>query len=562
MRLPLTLPSLSLMTLLCVSAAAAQNPAQAEKSNPGWLGVIVEGRRGEASKIVEVDAGSPAAHAGLAVGDVVRAVDGAEAGDVDAFLSKIAKKQAGARVVLTIERGSAKRDLPVILGERPDVAAARKAAEKAAAAKAAAAKATAAKAAAEKAAAAKASAEKAAAQKIAAAKAAAEKVAAEKVAAEKARAAEAAAREKARASAARAAAAAEAARKASESSAKQQAEQAARQSGQAFLGVTLDQRSGDDVAIAQVTPKSAAQNARLQPRDVVLEIDGKRVRTTEDVASHIRSKKPGDAVVLSILRDGKKIRIDATLGTRQGAVAARVPTAVDASGEQARLELERAREALARARASAAEAAAVKERSTKEEPKEPAPEREVERAAPKASEIAWGNELEAAVRNAKKSGKSVLVVFTAAWSGPCRMLLAGFERPEVARRLAAFEAVRIDVDEKEAIADAYDVDSIPYVLAIRPDGEKSSFTGYLGAKELAAWLDGVEPRAGKSKAGAQAKAPVAAVPQPRGVDEPSRASSDDIADLQKQLRELVEAQNRMREQLDHLLELARREGKR
>ncbi|MCB9882932.1 MAG: PDZ domain-containing protein [Planctomycetes bacterium] len=572
MRLPLTLPSLSLMTLLCVATAAAQNPEQATTNNPGWLGVIVEGRRSEAPKIVEVDAGSPAARAGLAVGDVVRAVDGAEAGDVDAFLSKIAQKQAGARVVLTIERGSAKRELPVVLGERPDVAAARKTAENAAAkhaaeVKAAAEKAAAAQASAARAAAEKAAAEKAAAEKIAAARAAAEKVAAEKAAAEKARAAEAAAREKARAAAAKAAAAAEAARDAATTAAaKEQAEQATLQSGQPFLGVTLEQGSGDGVAIAQVTPNSAAQGARLQPRDVVLEIDGAKVRTTEDVASRIRSKKPGDAVELLILRDGKKIRVDATLGARQGATAARVPTGVDASGEQARRELERAREALARARASAAEAAAAKEGTKKEEPTEQERKGEVERPAPKASGIAWGHDLEASAQRAKKNGRPVLVVFTAAWSGPCRMLLAGFERPDVSRRVAAFEAVRIDVDENEAVADAYDVDSIPYVLAIGPDGKKSSFTGYLGAKELAAWLDGVHPHASGAKAAApettEIRAPAATLQRPSGADEPSETSSREIADLQKQLRELVEAQSRMREQLDRLLELARREGKR
>jgi S1-C subfamily serine protease len=50
--------------------------------------------------------------------------------------------------------------------------------------------------------------------------------------------------------------------------------------------------------------------------DIITAIDGKAVSTSDDVAAIVATKKPGDAITLSVLRDAKKLTIDVRLGNR------------------------------------------------------------------------------------------------------------------------------------------------------------------------------------------------------------------------------------------------------
>lgn len=47
--------------------------------------------------------------------------------------------------------------------------------------------------------------------------------------------------------------------------------------------------------------------------DVVLAADGKRIRTSDDLLSYVESKKPGDTVTLTVLREGKKLQVPVML---------------------------------------------------------------------------------------------------------------------------------------------------------------------------------------------------------------------------------------------------------
>ena len=47
--------------------------------------------------------------------------------------------------------------------------------------------------------------------------------------------------------------------------------------------------------------------------DLVTGVDGRRVRTLDDLLSYIESKKVGDKVVLNVIRDGEQIEIPVEL---------------------------------------------------------------------------------------------------------------------------------------------------------------------------------------------------------------------------------------------------------
>ena len=69
------------------------------------------------------------------------------------------------------------------------------------------------------------------------------------------------------------------------------------------------------VIVAMVRPQSAAQSARLEPNDMVIELNGQTVTSFEPFVKQykeFREKRPRDAVVLVVLRDGRNqtIRIE------------------------------------------------------------------------------------------------------------------------------------------------------------------------------------------------------------------------------------------------------------
>jgi len=83
------------------------------------------------------------------------------------------------------------------------------------------------------------------------------------------------------------------------------------------------------VYVVQVMPNSPAQDAGLKGAarvrtqdptqvakggDVILSVDGQKVNKVEDISSYLDTKKPGDKVTLTILRDGANKDVEVTLG--------------------------------------------------------------------------------------------------------------------------------------------------------------------------------------------------------------------------------------------------------
>jgi S1-C subfamily serine protease len=63
---------------------------------------------------------SPAARAGLQVGDLITAIDGQEIVNPRSLVARIQEKDPGERIRLTVQREQGERDINVTLGENPD----------------------------------------------------------------------------------------------------------------------------------------------------------------------------------------------------------------------------------------------------------------------------------------------------------------------------------------------------------------------------------------------------------------------------------------------------------
>jgi aminopeptidase YwaD len=71
------------------------------------------------------------------------------------------------------------------------------------------------------------------------------------------------------------------------------------------------------VKLAGVRPESPAEKAGLQAGDIIVTFAGVTIRTLEDLVFALRSKRAGDRVEVTYLRDGQTLRNQATLDARR-----------------------------------------------------------------------------------------------------------------------------------------------------------------------------------------------------------------------------------------------------
>ena len=85
----------------------------------------------------------------------------------------------------------------------------------------------------------------------------------------------------------------------------------------AYLGVeTGDAATGTGAVVSNVVAGGPADDAGLRPGDTIVSIGGEAVTTSEDVASAVGERKPGDSVKVGVRRGGDERTIDVKLGTR------------------------------------------------------------------------------------------------------------------------------------------------------------------------------------------------------------------------------------------------------
>ncbi|HEX4977402.1 MAG TPA: trypsin-like peptidase domain-containing protein [Nocardioides sp.] len=93
----------------------------------------------------------------------------------------------------------------------------------------------------------------------------------------------------------------------------------------ARLGVTVADATSEDgllsgAGLRTVEPGSAADEAGLEPGDVVTRIDGEPVSGFQSLVATIRGYRPGDTVTLSVVRDGEDQpeEVEVTLDSDEG----------------------------------------------------------------------------------------------------------------------------------------------------------------------------------------------------------------------------------------------------
>jgi putative thioredoxin len=116
----------------------------------------------------------------------------------------------------------------------------------------------------------------------------------------------------------------------------------------------------------------------------------------------------------------------------------------------------------------------------------------------------------------------VIIDFWAPWCGPCRELGPVLERLAT-ESAGQFLLVKVDVDQQPGIAQAFGVQSIPAVFALRNGRFVDQFTGALPEDEVRKWLAQFQPS-----------------PAELLVKEARRLESEDVAAAEEKYREALE----------------------
>lgn len=83
--------------------------------------------------------------------------------------------------------------------------------------------------------------------------------------------------------------------------------------------LNMEQSSG--AVILEVAPGSPAEKAGLEPYDLVVEYDGKKITTSSDLSKAVANTPVGKKVSLKIIRDGKSRNLSATIGSSEKVIA-------------------------------------------------------------------------------------------------------------------------------------------------------------------------------------------------------------------------------------------------
>jgi len=70
------------------------------------------------------------------------------------------------------------------------------------------------------------------------------------------------------------------------------------------------------VRFSDVRPNSPAAKAGLKGQDILIQFAGKEIKNLEDFTYMLRTHKPGETAEVVVLRDGKPLTVQVTLGIR------------------------------------------------------------------------------------------------------------------------------------------------------------------------------------------------------------------------------------------------------
>jgi serine protease Do len=91
---------------------------------------------------------------------------------------------------------------------------------------------------------------------------------------------------------------------------------------------------GKGVVVQEVTPGSPAEQAGLQQEDVITAVDGKAVKTGDELVNEIASRKPGSKATLTYTRNGKEEHATVTVADRAKLFASRLNSEEEGENEE------------------------------------------------------------------------------------------------------------------------------------------------------------------------------------------------------------------------------------
>lgn len=96
-----------------------------------------------------------------------------------------------------------------------------------------------------------------------------------------------------------------------------------------------------------------------------------------------------------------------------------------------------------------------------------------------------------AIEQADEIGVPLLVMFSASWCGPCKMMKAGPLRSDAVQSWleTTGSALYVDVDEQPDDANAYSVRAMPTFVLFENGRELKRIVGGMDAKSLVEWLN-------------------------------------------------------------------------
>jgi S1-C subfamily serine protease len=65
--------------------------------------------------------------------------------------------------------------------------------------------------------------------------------------------------------------------------------------------------------IYRISPGSPAEAAGIQEKDIIVEVDGKKINTSSELIKHLLGYRAGDTVNVKIIRDKRQLTFDVTL---------------------------------------------------------------------------------------------------------------------------------------------------------------------------------------------------------------------------------------------------------
>jgi serine protease Do len=96
-----------------------------------------------------------------------------------------------------------------------------------------------------------------------------------------------------------------------------------------FIGVTLTDVTpalqkalsltvADGAMVQDVTPRSPAERAGLRAYDVIVEVEGRRVASNQELIQNISARQPGTVAELDVVREGRRHTLSVKLAERPG----------------------------------------------------------------------------------------------------------------------------------------------------------------------------------------------------------------------------------------------------